>query len=249
MKRGSCGTRVARGSPLAWPGTTSSHRFTDASLEGLYRPFREAVAARLTLAPGQHVIDAGCGTGQSFDVLSPAAGPEGLVVGVFRPLDGDAAQGGPARRAQGILERASRPGFAAHAGARLARRAPPAGRGFDRGLCFLVLTALPEWERATDRVWDLIEPGGVMVIADTHADPLGFQGRLVNLTARADIRRRVWSRLESLSEDFSIERLAAPSSVGGDIVVARGRKPARPTPTSRGVAPRIVQESGRFSPR
>ncbi len=212
---------------MAWYDVFSS--FYDASLEGLYRPFREAVAARLTLAPGQRVIDAGCGTGQSFDVLSPAVGPEGLVVGVDLST-------GMLRKAG---QRAERKGFSnvrlAQASLLTLERGSlgehlPPGRGFDRGLCFLVLTALPEWERATDRVWDLIEPGGVMVIADTHADPLGFQGRLVNLTARADIRRRVWSRLESLSEDFSIERLAAPSSVGGDIVVARGRKPARPTP-------------------
>lgn len=211
---------------MAWYDVFSS--FYDVSLEGLYRPYREAVAARLTLAPGLRVLDAGCGTGQTFDVLSPPVGAEGLVVGV------DLSEGmlnrarlraerkglSNVRLAQGSLLTLEREAL----GALL-----PPGRGFDRAVCFLVLSTLPAWEQATDRVWALLEPGGVMVIADAHAEALGLQGRLVNLTARADIRRRVWSRLEALSEGFSMERLDAPSSVGGDIVIACGRKPLAPT--------------------
>ena len=42
---------------------------------------------------------------------------------------------------------------------------------------------------AFERVWDLLAPGGRMVILDAHTEKLSFQGRMVNLTARADIRR------------------------------------------------------------
>ena len=34
-------------------------------------------------------------------------------------------------------------------------------------------------------------------------------------------------RLETLGEGFVLERLQAPYSVGGDIIVARARKPSR----------------------
>jgi ubiquinone/menaquinone biosynthesis C-methylase UbiE len=207
---------------MGWYDTFSS--FYDVSLETLYAPFRAHAALRLALAPGQHVLDAGCGTGQSLEVLCPAVGETGRVVGV----DLSAGMLGAARK------RAARRGFE---NARLVQgsllaldRAAvaeqlPDGRGFDRVLCFLVLSALPEYESVTGRLWELLEPGGTMVIVDAHAEKLGLQGRLVNLTARADIRRPVWSGLEALAEGYQFERLPAPSKVGGDIVVATGRKP------------------------
>lgn len=209
---------------MSWYDIFSS--FYDGSLEQLYLPFREAAAERLALAPGQSVLDAGCGTGQSLDVLAPAVGGSGRVVGVdLSP--------GMIRRAE---RRAAAKGFTnvnLVEGSLLTLDATtvaphlPAGRGFDRALAFLVLSALPEWEEATARIWDLVEPGGTMMIVDAHTDALGLQGRLVNLTARADIRRRVWSRLEQIAEQFTLERLQAPYSVGGDIVIASGTKPHR----------------------
>ncbi len=198
--------------------------FYDSSVEALYVPFREAAAARLELAPGMRVLDAGCGTGQSFDVLSPAVGDGGLVVGY------DLSSG----MLNVAKKRAAKKGFA---NVRLAQvslleldRARveehlPAGRGFDRALCFLVLSAIEAWPEAFGRVWSLLEPGGRMVIVDAHAETLGFQGRMVNLTARADIRREVWRELEEVAEGFTFERLDAPRSVGGDIIVAAGNKP------------------------
>jgi ubiquinone/menaquinone biosynthesis C-methylase UbiE len=209
---------------MGWYDVFSS--FYDGSLERLYLPFRQAAVERLALAPGQHVLDAGTGTGQSLDLLSPAVGPSGVVVGVdlsagmLARAGRRVAEKGLAnvRLVQGSLLSLERATLAPHL---------PEGRRFDRALAFLVMSALPEWEAATQRVWDLIEPGGAVMIVDTHTDAIGLQGHLVNLTARADIRRRVWSRLESLSEGFTLERLAAPHSVGGDIVIARGTKPAR----------------------
>ena len=209
---------------MGWYDVFSS--FYDGSLERLYRPFREAAAERLALAPGQRVFDAGCGTGQSLDVLAPAVGERGLVVGVdlsrgmLDRAERRAAEKGftNVRLAQGSLLALDRATVAPHL---------PDGRGFDCALAFLVMSALPAWEEATARVWALVEPGGTMMIVDAHTDAIGLQGHLVNLTARADIRRRVWTRLEQLSEDFALERLEAPRSVGGDIVIARGRKPSR----------------------
>ena len=46
---------------MTWYDVFSS--FYDVSLEGLYRPYRDALAERLALAPGMRVLDAGSGTG------------------------------------------------------------------------------------------------------------------------------------------------------------------------------------------
>lgn len=45
-------------------------------------PTRVAAVARLTLAPGQTVLDVGCGTGLSFGLLEEAIGPEGRIIGI-----------------------------------------------------------------------------------------------------------------------------------------------------------------------
>jgi len=45
-------------------------------------PTRLAAVVRLELAPGQTVLDVGCGTGQSFALLEEAIGPDGRIVGI-----------------------------------------------------------------------------------------------------------------------------------------------------------------------
>jgi SAM-dependent methyltransferase len=196
----------------------------DASVERLYAPYRALAAERLALVPGLRVLDAGCGTGQSFDVLCPAVGPTGLVLGVDR-------SGGMLARAR---RRAAGKGFE---NVRLLRSAVEAldrealaehledGLGVDRVLDFLCAPAVDDWRAGFGRLWSLLEPGGTMVIVTAHADRLGLQGRMVNLTAQADIRRRVWEALEEVAEAFELERREASWEIGGDMCLARGRKP------------------------
>ena len=59
-------------------------------------------------------------------------------------------------------------------------------------MTFLVLSLLEEYARAFEGLWELLEPGGRFLVVDVHAERLGFQGRMVNLTARADegLKRR-----------------------------------------------------------
>ena len=50
--------------------------------EGLFRKFREQAIDRLSLRPGEAVLDLGCGTGLSFDLLEAAVGSQGQIIGV-----------------------------------------------------------------------------------------------------------------------------------------------------------------------
>jgi precorrin-6B methylase 2 len=45
-------------------------------------PLRQQAVARLGLQVGDTVLDVGCGTGLSFDLLEQAIGPEGLIIGI-----------------------------------------------------------------------------------------------------------------------------------------------------------------------
>ncbi|MEN9904208.1 MAG: hypothetical protein RLZZ555_773 [Pseudomonadota bacterium] len=47
-----------------------------------YELLRRMAVERLELQPGQFVLDIGCGTGMSLDLLQQAVGPQGHIVGV-----------------------------------------------------------------------------------------------------------------------------------------------------------------------
>ena len=96
----------------------------------------------------------------------------------------------------------------------------------DRLHVFLGLTAFPRYEEAFDRLWTLLAPGGRAVVVDVHAETLGFQGRMVNLVARADIQRRAWEPLEQRADGFTREALPPNPKYGGELWLATGTKPA-----------------------
>ncbi len=57
-------------------------------------PLRREAIARLALAPGQTVLDVGCGTGLSLPGLSQAVGPQGRIIAIeaCRPMMARARQ-------------------------------------------------------------------------------------------------------------------------------------------------------------
>jgi ubiquinone/menaquinone biosynthesis C-methylase UbiE len=197
-------------------------RFYDSSLEHLYREARVHAAEALELGPGLSVLDLPCGTGQSFDEIAPRLLPGGRLVGA------DASEGmlGKARerverhRWEHVsVKQADVRGLDA---VQLSSGLP--GAGFDRVLIFLGLTAFPDWEASFSRVWSLLAPGGRCVVVDVHAERPGFQGRMVNLVARAEIQRRVWEPLERVAQGFERRNLPGRPEFGGQIFLATGRK-------------------------
>ena len=201
---------------MAWYSFFS--RFYDRSLERLYLPHREDAFGPLDAFA--NAIVAPCGTGQDIPHLLRAS-PRATVLGI------DLAPGMIAR----ARERAAANGWAnvdlrlgditqAHD---IAQDCAP----FDLGLCSLGLTVVPDHVAAFDSVWRLIGPGGRMVVFDVWAEKRTFQTRQVELIARADLNRKVWAPLEEVSDDFELRFIddASPSTFGGRLFVATGRKP------------------------
>jgi ubiquinone/menaquinone biosynthesis C-methylase UbiE len=202
-------------------------RVYDKSLEPLYVESRAAAVEALRLRPGQVVLDVPCGTGASFPGIREAIGDDGLLVGVDRST-------GMLARARARIERAGWSNVVlgeadVHAidHAMISELAEIAGREFaiDRVHVFLGLTAFDRWQEAFARLWDVLAPGGRFVIVDVHAERPSLQGRMVNLVARADIRRRVWEPLESAAVGRERRELPSLPQHGGSLVLAAGDKP------------------------
>jgi SAM-dependent methyltransferase len=131
------------------------------------------LAGLLAAAPGDQVVDLGCGTGGSLRVLVPAL-RGGLAVGV------DLA--GPVlRAAAGKL----RPlGRAYLLRANLRRPLPFAAASVDRVLCHNVLECLPDPDALVAETWRVLRPGGRLVLSHSDYDTLLFASEDLALTRR-----------------------------------------------------------------
>jgi len=193
-------------------------KFYDSSLEPLYAEQRQLAANALLLSADAVVLDVPCGTGLSFDAVAPKAGH---VIAV------DFSRGMLAKAAQ----RAKTKGFSNITGVQgdvtaLTREQLPA-KPITRLHVFLGLTAFPDWERSFERLFDLLEPGGRCVVVDVYAETPTFQGRMVNLVARADITRKTWEPLQRLSSDYARVDLPSRPDHGGQLFLATGIKGAK----------------------
>lgn len=200
-------------------------RFYDKSLEPLYRDARVQAAAALQLAPGLTVLDLPTGTGQSLDELVPAVLPGGRVIGL------DASTGMLGRARARVDQLGHTHVTLQHADVHSLDAGVLRGLGIasgqvDRLHVFLGLSAFPRWEEAFATTWALLAPGGRCVVVDVHADPLDFQGRMVNLVARADIRRRTWTALEEVGVNYTKVDLPSKKEHGGQLFLAAADKPA-----------------------
>lgn len=193
--------------------------YYDGSVESHYLAQRAAAIEALAIEPGHCVLDLPCGTGLSFDGL--------LAAGARRVVGVDFA-GGMVEQARKRIDQRGQASVSALRGD--ARTVTLADLGLDapvdRLLICLGLTCFPDWEAAFDNLWGLLAPGGRCVVMDIHASKRGFYGLVAVFAARADVRRRVWEPLEARSEDFSRVDLPSKPLHGGQIFLARGRKPA-----------------------
>ncbi|HYO51938.1 class I SAM-dependent methyltransferase [Archangium sp.] len=216
---------------MSWYDTFSG--FYDRMLERIYLEQRRAAAEALRLEPGQVVLDIPCGTGQSFDGLAPRLLPGGVLIG-------SDFSAGMLERARERVRRKAWTHVHLHHGDvhALTPQSLETAVGrpveLDRLHVFLGISAFPGWTEAFERLWGLLRPGGRCVVVDVHAERLGLHGRMVNLVAQADIRRRFWEPLERLANGYERTELPSRWEHGGRLFLATGIKPplsARP-PTS-----------------
>lgn len=196
-------------------------RFYDRSLEKLYRDARAAAVDALAIdaSAGMRVLDLPTGTGQSLDGLAQAVGPAGRVIAA------DLSRGMLGRAARRIEAR----GLANVETVRLDVHAldrDAIGGPVDRLHVFLGMSAFVRPDEAFERLWSVLRPGGRAAVVDVFTDKLGVQGRMVNLVARADIRRRSWEALEARAVGFERRDLPSLKRHGGTLFLAAGDKPA-----------------------
>lgn len=194
--------------------------FYDASVAKLYVSQREASQEALDLSPGLTVLDCPAGTGLSFPHIKAGIG-DGLLIGA----DVSSGMLGKARK------KSDEAGWGdtvrlVHGDAATLTESDLGVPSVDRLHIFLGMTAFSDMPGTFTTLWGLLKPGGRCVIVDVHAETLGFQGRMVNLSARADITRRFWEPLEAAAAGYTRTALESKPAHGGAMYLATGTKPA-----------------------
>ncbi len=110
----------------------------------------------LALRPGEHVLDAGCGTGLLVQELAIAVGPEGRVVGIDNSLDMlDLAT----KRCKGLPQVQLKKGSL--------KELPEKGESFDAVTCVQVLLYVSEVSKALAEMQRVLKRGGRIVVLET----------------------------------------------------------------------------------
>jgi ubiquinone/menaquinone biosynthesis C-methylase UbiE len=130
---------------------------------GRERAFRERLVELARLAPGEAVLDVGCGTGGLALAAKRQVGEAGVVHGV---------EPSPAMLAR-ARRRAARDGLSVAFHQAIAQELPLADGTFDAVACTLVLHQLPHdsWRRSLEEMRRVLRrPGGRLLLVDISTD-------------------------------------------------------------------------------
>jgi ubiquinone/menaquinone biosynthesis C-methylase UbiE len=195
----------------------------DTSLEKLYAESRKRAVALLELQPGQTIIDIACGTGANFKHIKATE--------IDLDIYGTDFSEGMLKKGQITISKNNWSDITLFQSD--ARELTPdfiknqlkKELYFDRVICFLGLSVIPDWEQVLDKILNLLKENGKIVIVDVFAEKRNFNTWLVEKFAKADLNREIWQTLERKTRNFKYEYLPVKESkVGGKIFVATGTK-------------------------
>jgi arsenite methyltransferase len=130
----------------------------------------------LSLRPGEHVLDAGCGTGLLTQEIAIAVGPNGRVVGIDNSLD---MIGTARKRCKGLSQVQLKKGTV--------EVLPEKENSFNAVSCVQVLLYVPEVTRALGELHRVLKRGGRIVILETD-----WRGVVLNSTDE-ELSRRMFA--------------------------------------------------------
>jgi demethylmenaquinone methyltransferase/2-methoxy-6-polyprenyl-1,4-benzoquinol methylase len=172
---------------------------------GLPRGMRAATARCMNLRPGDRVLEVGCGTGMNFPYLLKAIGPQGRLYGVDF--------------SEGMLQQARR---------RCTRRSwenvvfiqsdatqYSLPEPVDVALFSLSIAVMLRYREALRQAWNVLRPGGRLVIMDAKT-PSGTFGKLLHpflvWGSRASVLgnpdQHPWEDLRELAGNLQMEERA-----------------------------------------
>jgi len=163
---------------------------------------RDLAAARLAVNSGARVLEIGCGTGRNFPSAQKVVGPTGCIYGV------DISTGMLARaHARCKRERWTNVELAQ---CDAAQYAPP--QPIDAILFGLSYNTMPHHREVLQHAWNLLRPGGRIVIMDAKAPPgrmgqltLPFGSWIMKHTLLGNPFIAPWDHLAALAHDFGME--------------------------------------------
>ncbi len=195
----------------------------DSSLEKLYADSRKRAVELLDLKPGQILLDVACGTGANFKHIQKANNQ--LVV------YGTDFSSGMLRKAKNSIEKNNWTNITLfQADARdltpeFIKKQNIRHQDFDRIICVLGLSVIPDWNEVLDKLLSLLKDGGKIVVVDVFAEKRNFNTWLVEKVARADLDRKIWQTLKEKTDNFEYEYLPVKErKVGGKLFAAVGHK-------------------------
>ncbi|MGY2065630.1 class I SAM-dependent methyltransferase [Blastococcus sp. SYSU DS0619] len=185
-------------------------------LHGEHR--REAIEL-LRLEPGATVLDVATGTGANLPLLAERIGASGRICAV------DYSPGMLARADAKVRDAGWDNIDLIEADARTLDPGLVGRTEFDAAICVLGLSVAPDWRDVFRRMFDLVRPGGRIVVMDLHLDgklTSGVANAYYRRLALADSRRRFWEPLQWRVDDFE---LIDHDWFGGVARIAGGTKP------------------------
>jgi ubiquinone/menaquinone biosynthesis C-methylase UbiE len=155
----------------------------------------------LRLQPGATVLDVPTGTGADLPLLIERIGPSGQIYAI------DYSKGMLAR-ARAKVKKAGWGNVALfEADARTLDAELIGVDQVDAAICMLGLSVVPDWTEVFQRMFNLVRPGGRVVVMDLYLDgkrSSGVANAYYKVLVKADSRRRFWEPLEQQSDDFEI---------------------------------------------